>query len=102
MYKLRLDKVAEGQRDQILEYIVQEFDNPVAAKRLELEFKKGFAKIKQQPYICPVFQTENSIEVEYRKLIVKNCAAFYHVEETQKLITVARIFHMKQNYEKDL
>ena len=97
-YKLKLDGIAQFQKDSILEYITQEFDMPGAAKRLESNFNKAFEKIKRQPYICPVVQFDTPREHEYRKLNVRNYIALYWIDEDCKTITVSRIFHGSQDY----
>jgi len=102
MYKLRIHEDARKDKDRILEYIRQEFDNPIAARRFSAEFSRGFNRIKSSPYSCPVLQIEPSCEHEYRKLILRNHIAVYWIDEHKKIITVDRIFHCKQNYEKDL
>jgi len=103
MYKLEIEAEAFKDRDRIHTYIVEEFDNHAAASRLMSAFRKGFQKIMRQPYICPVLQTASPKEHEFRKLIIKrNYIAFYRIDEDKKLITIARIFHSKQNYESQL
>jgi plasmid stabilization system protein ParE len=98
-FELDLLPTAQYQKDSILEFIVQEYEMPMAAARLESDFNKGFRKIKRQPYICPVVQFNNPKKHEYRKLIVRDYIALYWIDEDNRLVTVSRIFHGKQDYE---
>jgi addiction module RelE/StbE family toxin len=97
-YKLKHHKDAEKDRERILAYIVQEFDMPGAAHRLNIAFNKGFQKIRRQPYICPVIEFDTPKAHEYRRLLVQNYIAVYWIDEDNKIITVSRIFHSRQDY----
>ncbi|MCL1831576.1 MAG: type II toxin-antitoxin system RelE/ParE family toxin [Oscillospiraceae bacterium] len=99
MYKLDLLPTAQRQKDKMLDYIKHDFYNPTAAKRINKQIDNAFMRIRRMPYSCPVYESDVVSEHEYRKLIVKNYIVLYWVDDDDKTITVARIFHGKQNYE---
>ena len=55
-------------------------------------------KLTEFPYINPVYHSIRSLKKEYRRLIVKNYIMFYYVDESRKLITVARVIYAHRNY----
>jgi plasmid stabilization system protein ParE len=98
MYKLVTLQEARDDKKRIMDYIRREYHFPSYAKRLSGEFVKSFSRIKSMPYSCPVLQTEVPTEREFRKLIVREYIVLYWVDEEKRQITVARIFHGKQDY----
>ena len=72
--------------------------NPIAAERLTNEMIESANKLTEFPYINPVYHSIRSLKKEYRRLIVKNYIMFYYVDESRKLITVARVIYAHRNY----
>ncbi|MCL2633851.1 MAG: type II toxin-antitoxin system RelE/ParE family toxin [Oscillospiraceae bacterium] len=102
MYKLKIMEEAKSSLKSIENYIISEYDNPAAAKRIMVLFRKGFKRVREQPFSCPVFQSEISKEHEYRKLIVHNYVVFYTIDEERRIVIIARVFHCKQDYENNI
>jgi toxin ParE1/3/4 len=99
MYKLEYLPIALNDMVDIARYISQDLKNPDAAIRLSEKMINSAEKIKDSPYINPVFTAAKPLKKEYRRLIVKNYIMFYWVDETEKKIIMARVFYGKRNCE---
>ena len=98
MYTLEYLPIAMRDMVDIAKYISQKLSNPIAAERLTNEMIESANKLTEFPYINPVYHSIRSLKKEYRKLIVKNYIMFYYVDESRKLITVARVIYAHRNY----
>ena len=98
IYKVTVLSSARQEMHDIAKYIRTEFDNPTAAKRIMKKFKEASARLKQQPYSCPVHLSEKPLEYEYRKLIVDNYIMFYQIDENKKLVTISRVIYSRRDY----
>ena len=98
MYKLEYLPIAMRDMVDIAKYISQKLSNPIAAERLTNEMIESANKLTEFPYINPVYHSIRSLKKEYRRLIVKNYIMFYYVDESRKLITVARVIYAHRNY----
>ena len=98
MYTLEYLPIAMRDMVDIAKYISQKLSNPIAAERLTNEMIESANKLTEFPYINPVYHSILSLKKEYRRLIVKNYIMFYYVDESRKLITVARVIYAHRNY----
>ena len=98
MYTLEYLPIAMRDMVDIAKYISQKLSNPIAAERLTNEMIESANKLTEFPYINPVYHSIKKIKKEYRRLIVKNYIMFYYVDESRKLITVARVIYAHRNY----
>ena len=98
MYTLEYLPIAMRDMVDIAKYISQKLSNPIAAERLTNEMIESANKLTEFPYINPVYHSIRSLKKEYRRLIVKNYIMFYYVDESRKLITVARVIYAHRNY----
>lgn len=100
MYKLEYLPVARRDMIEIVRYISQELQNPIAADQLAMELIEAGDGIPKFPYANPAFIPIRPLKHEYRKLLVQNYFMFYWVDEVKKLVTVARIVYAKRDYER--
>lgn len=54
------------------------------------------------PYKHGVYFPLRPLKHEYRKLLVDNYVMFYYVDESKKLITIARVIYAKRDLDKIL
>ena len=102
MYKLEYLPLALHDMLDIVRYISNELKNPVAADNLANEFVKSADTLINFPYSNPVYHPIRTLKKEYRKLLVKNFIMFYYVDESGKVITIARVIYAKRDYGKIL
>ena len=102
MYKLEYLPTALNDMIEIVNYISAELKNPIAANRLSEEFIKAAERLADFPYSTPVYNPLRPLKHEYRKTAVDNYIMFYWVDETNKVITVARVVYGKRDYGKIL
>ena len=100
MYQLTFLPIAKQDMTDIVSYISSELHSPVAAATLADEMIDATEWLCDFPYINTVHQTIKPLKQEHRKLLVKNYAMFYLVDEKKKLITIARVIYARRDYEK--
>ena len=102
MYKLEYLPIALNDMVDIVRYISNELKNPIAADKIANEFVNSAEALIDFPYSNPVYHPIRPLNKEYRKLLVKNFIIFYYVDETEKIITIARVVYAKRDYGKIL
>lgn len=98
MYQLEFLPTAQRDLIEIVQYISRELNNPASAKELAGELISSAEKLRDFPYMYPVYYPIRALKREYRKLPVKNYLLFYWVDEQEKTITVARVIYARRNY----
>ena len=98
MYKLEYLPAARQDMVDIVQYISRELCNPVAANRLAIELIKAGDSIPEFPYANPAYIPIRPLKHEYRKLSLQNYIMFYWVDESEQLVTVARVVYAKRDY----
>ena len=89
-YGIRYTSLAVDDLDLAFSYIAQE--NLQAANEL-------LDKLESFPYLGVVLPNQKTYEVTgYRYLAVDKYVVFYRIDDTQKEIQVARVFHSRQNW----
>ena len=98
MYNLEYLPTARQDMIDIVQYISQELKNPIAAERLAIEMVEAAEKILIFPYAAPVYLPIRSLKHEYRKILVQNYLIFYWIDESKRLVTVARVLYARRNH----
>ena len=99
-YKFKVTPAAADDLDAIDTYITDTLYAPAAALNLMAEFEKSFCSLCAAPYRCELSRNESLREKGYRRLVVKNYVALYLVDDTEKLVIIARVFYGAMDYEK--
>lgn len=97
-YNLEYLPAARQDMIDIVRYISEELGNPVAADQLAVELIEAGDGIPKFPYANPAYIPIRPLKHEYRKLLVRKYIMFYWVDETKKLVTVARVVYAKRDY----
>ena len=100
MYKLEYLPAARQDMVDIVRYISQELRNPSAAEHLTMALIKAGDSIPGFPYANPSYTPIRPLKHEYRKRLVQNYIMFYWVDESKKLVTVARVIYAKREFER--
>ena len=99
MFTLEYLPTARSDMIEIAKYIGQELGSPDAAQKLADDLVKAAERLVDFPYSCPVQHVSKHLKNEYRKLVVKNYAMFYWVDETKKKIVIARVIYSRRDYQ---
>ena len=102
MYKLEYLPAARKDLVEIAIYISHELKNPRAAERLTNALIEKCEQLCEIPYQNPVYTPVRALKYEYRKAIVNHHLIFYWVDETKKIITIARVLYARRDYEQIL
>ncbi len=100
MFKLEYLPVARQDMIEIVRYISEELQNPMAADQLATELIEAGDSIPGFPYANPAFIPIRPLKHEYRRLLVQNYFMFYWVDEVKQLVTVARVVYARRDYER--
>lgn len=98
MYKLEYLPIARQDMIEIAQYISKKLDNPIAANQLANELVEAGDSLIKFPYANPSYIPIRPLNHEYRKLLVENYLILYWVDESAKLVTVARVIYAKRDY----
>lgn len=86
--------------DNIFDYIHDDLNNPVAAKRTVKGILNKINELKEYPQLGPVWYLENNIDSGFRFLRYENYILFYQI--TKDVILIVRVLHHLQDYVKQL
>ena len=98
MYKLEYLPLALQDLHEITSYITDILKAPQAAMNLLNTLDKRISGLKDFPYSCKIYNTENSLKSEYRMLTVKNYLVFYVVRDNT--VEIHRIIYARMEYDK--
>ena len=100
MYKLEYLPIAKRDMVEIAKYIGVKLANPDAADKLAEKMVNEAEKLIDMPYKCGIYLSPRPLKHEYRKLLVNNYIMFYYVDESEKIITIARVIYAKRDLRK--
>ena len=98
-YNVLITQRAEQDLSEIISYFTDKLCNPKAADSLLIDFLKEKENISDNPYMYP--SSNNSLlqsEGYHRFLFKKNYIALYLIDESEKTVSIMRIFYAKRDY----
>ena len=98
MYQIKYLPMAQKDLWDITVYILDNLKSPKAAMDFIDALDKSILRLKQYPYSCKLYQPQESPEIEYRFLPVKNYLVFFVV--TENIVEIHRIVYAKMKLEK--
>ena len=99
-YDVRVSEAADRDTDEILTYMVAELANPKAAADFADALDEKYEMLEEHPFMFELSRNERLAQIGYRRFIVGNYVALYLVDEKLHVVTIARIFYGKREYEK--
>jgi len=99
-YKVETSDSAHSDLDNILLYMIDELASPLVATNFSDALDQKYELLEEHPFMFEVSRNERLAKLGYRRLVIGNYVALYLVNDENKTVTIARIFHGKQNYEK--
>ena len=100
MYKLEYLQTAIDDMNAIVDYISNNLNSRVSALNLADEFIKESNNILTFPYGNSEYKPIEKTKQKYRRSKVKGFLMFYIINEETKTITIVRVLHHKQKYDK--
>lgn len=98
MYKVIIDRAAEQDLAEILEYISAVLHAPDAAKRLYRKIKQEIMSLDTMPSRCALIAEEPYNQLGIRKLFIDNYIAFLLINEDTKEVHVFRILYSRREW----
>lgn len=97
-YKLIITEAAEIQLDNLVYYLLYEFQNESAASNLLDYIQKIYQRLEENPYQFPVCNHPLLYQNEYREAVLTemNYVIIFRIET--ECIYVVGIFHQLENY----
>lgn len=98
MYKLEYLPIARRDMVETAKYIGVKLANPTAADKLAEKMINEAQKLIDMPYKCGIYLSLRPLKHEYRRLLVDNYIMFYYIDESEKIITIARVLYAKHDF----
>lgn len=102
MYSVTYLPIALDDLREIVRYIAKSPHNPKAAVQTAEGIVAAVEQISSMPYRRAVYTPIQPLAHEFRTVRFKNYVAFYWVEETEKVVTVARVLYAKSDISRRL
>lgn len=97
-YKIVFTKDSIREMDSIYNYISNKLYAPSSAKKLMKQVEEEIQNLKHMPQKYGVIKQFPEIEMEYRRIVIKNYVIIYAISEIEHTIYVVHMFYGKSNY----
>ena len=97
---LRFTNSAEQDRDQIIEYLINDLASPQAAGHFLDEMEGALRRICEYPELCALSRDGHLARLGYRPCHFMSYLLLYVYDSSANAVTVGRIFHTRQDYAK--
>ena len=98
-YNVRIMEKAEEDLSEIVYYVSDTLCNQKAADSILADFLQQKDNIADNPYMYPL---SNNVVLQkegyHRFLFYKNFIALYLIDDSEKVVSIMRIFYAKRNY----
>ena len=97
-YRVDISDPAEEDLRDIVRYISSQLDAPITAMNMLEVIEDALSKLSEMPNRCPIVRDERLAAMGYRRLEIKNYAAFFTVNEKDKVVDVERILYARRDW----
>ena len=97
-YKIRFTKECKREMDNIYQYISRKLYSPNSAKELMRMVEKSIYNLKEMPEIHGIIKQHDDLDLQYRKIVVKNYIIIYTILEEHKTVSIVHMYYGKSNY----
>lgn len=97
-YKIVFTNDSIAEMDSIYNYISRKLYAPNSAKKLMEKVEEEVQSLKRMPERYEVIKKLPEINIEYRRIVVKNFVVIYTISEEEKTIYIAHMFYGRSNY----
>ena len=99
-YEVRLSLAANNDLDEIFSYVSGILSAEQTAKKLMREIHETILSLAQMPHRFSLSLDATLAQRGYRRALVKKYVILYLIDEDEKRVDIARIFHGSMNYVK--
>jgi len=98
MYRIKVEQPAKEDFNNIITYITETLDAPVAALSFMDEVEACYVRIQGNPYLYESCREPRLRERGYRRAVIGNYIMVYKPLDEVKVVEVHRFFYGPQNY----
>ena len=99
-YKIIETELGQKDLSSIVDYIVYSLENPSAAAALLDEVEACYDTLERHPMMFEACSDPYLKALGYRKAGIRNYIMIYKVHEPTQTVSIMRLFHGRQDYEK--
>ena len=99
MYNVRFLDQAEEDMIKIASYVASDLYHPIASNKLIEQLKESINGLKEFPKQHSVYDSYAPLEEEFREIVIGNYAIFYFIDEVRKIVFVAFVMYVKQDFD---
>ena len=96
-FKVKYSERAANDLDDIISYINDELCNPQAAEHFFNAVDEKLNLLKEHPHMFPLHHDEKLGAEGIRFAVIGNYLMFYHVDDNNSIVTIARILYGKRD-----
>lgn len=97
-YNVMITPIAKREMNRIYEYISEDLELETATQKLMLRIEEVINILKYAPQIYAKIEKHYSLEMEYRRIVIKNYVILYTINEDIKRVYIAHMYYKKRNY----
>ncbi|MFT8363315.1 MAG: type II toxin-antitoxin system RelE/ParE family toxin [Sporolactobacillus sp.] len=101
-YKIDLSKTANNDRRDIVRYISSQLSAPTSALHMMTLLEEAMTDLSDMPQRCSQVADPRLAQMGFRKLIVKNDAVFFSIDEKNKVVNIERVLYGRRDWLKFL
>ena len=97
-YRVYISDPAEEDLWDMVRYISSQLSAPITAMKLMDTIEEALTKLSDMPHSYPLVRDDRLASMGYRRLEVKNYAAFFTINEKDKIVDVERILYARRDW----
>lgn len=98
-YNVVIEKTAENDLIEILDYITDTLKEPKVASNIYRLIKSEILSLKEMPFRFQIVNEEPFRSIGVRRISVKNYSAFYVVDEEDRIVHIFRILYNRREWQ---
>ena len=98
LYKIIFTNDAISEMENCFDYISKELYVTNTANNLMLAIDKSIDNLKYLPRMHSVIKKYDELNLEYRKIVIKQYCIIYTINENDKTVYIIHFYHSKQDY----
>ena len=99
-YRIMVTPAATQDLENIVTYIAEDLDNPIAAAAFLDAVDACYANLECMPLLFEQCRDRRLKELGYRRAVIKHYVMVYRVAEMEKNVYILRFFYGAREYEK--
>jgi len=96
-FRVRHTEQSYDDLDGIIEYISEKLFDPQAAERFFNNVSEKIERLKDNPYIIPLYHDEKLSAKGYRFVVIGNFLMFFAVDDNKKIVNIIGIVYARRD-----